>query len=207
MRRVGAGLRPGPGVVPPARDGAGGGRGRHLGLLPPLDAAHRSRPRQLPDDPALRERRRRQAIAGGYRLPVDHAVAEEDITLVGVGTIMPEVIAAANSLETQGVHAGVVCLTSPDLVFRSFQQRSTRRPGVGGGILDELLPPEHGVPLLTVLDGHPHTLTFLAAARGDRIRCLGVTEFGQSSSLDDAHRLHGIDTDTITDAALTLLGR
>src|SRR6476620_6690401 len=45
MRRVGAGLRPGPGVVPPARDGAGGGRGRHLGLLPPLDAAHRSRPR------------------------------------------------------------------------------------------------------------------------------------------------------------------
>ena len=35
----------GPGVVPPARDGAGRGRGRHLGLLPPLDAADRSRPR------------------------------------------------------------------------------------------------------------------------------------------------------------------
>ncbi len=162
---------------------------------------------QLPDDPALRERRRRQAIAGGYRLPVDHAVAEEDITLVGVGTIMPEVIRAANSLEIQGVHAGVICLTSPDLVFRSFQQRGTRVGGVGGGILDELLPLEHRVPLVTVLDGHPHTLAFLGAARGDRIRCLGVTEFGQSSSLDDAHRLHGIDTDSITDAALTLLSR
>jgi len=63
------------------------------------------------------------------------------------------------------------------------------------------------VPLVTVQDGHPHTLAFLGAARGDRIRCLGVSEFGQSSSLDDAHRLHGIDTGTITDAALTLLGR
>ena len=32
----------------------------------------------------------------------------------------------------------------------------------------------------------------------------GVTEFGQSSSLDDAYRIHGIDTAAIVDAALTL---
>ena len=53
-----------------------------------------------------------------------------------------------------------------------------------------------------MLDGHPHTLAFLAGARGDRIRCLGVTEFGQSSSLPDAYALHGLDTDSIVDAAL-----
>jgi hypothetical protein len=60
---------------------------------------------------------------------------------------------------------------------------------------------------VTVLDGHPHTLAFLAGVRGDRIRCLGVTEFGQSSDLDDAYRIHRIDTGSIVDAALTLVGR
>ena len=60
---------------------------------------------------------------------------------------------------------------------------------------------------MTVLDGHPHTLAFLAAARGDRIRCLGVTEFGQSTDLADAYALHGIDAASIVDAALALVGR
>ena len=49
--------------------------------------------------------------------------------------------------------------------------------------------------------------TGLAAARGDRIRCLGVTEFGQSSDLTDAYAIHRIDTGAIIDAALGLLGR
>ena len=49
--------------------------------------------------------------------------------------------------------------------------------------------------------------SFLAGVRGDRTRCLGVSEFGQSSGLEDAYALHGIDTGSIADAALSLLGR
>ncbi|MEV4277956.1 transketolase-like TK C-terminal-containing protein [Actinoplanes xinjiangensis] len=161
----------------------------------------------VPDDPAQRERRRRQVVAGGYRLPAGHPPASEDVTLVGVGAIMPEVIAAAGALAAAGVNAGVVCLTSPDLVFRSFQQRGARDAGVGGDIVSELFPDGRRAPLVTVHDGHPHTLAFLGAVRGDRIRCLGVTEFGQSSSLADAYRLHGIDTESIIDAALTVTDR
>ena len=153
---------------------------------------------RLPDEPALLERRRRQAIAGGYRL-TSHDLASEQVTLVGVGALMPEVVAAADLLASSGVTAGVVCLTSPDLVFRSWQQ--------GGGIVEELFPGDHPAPLVTVLDGHPHTLSFLAGVRGDRTRCLGVSEFGQSSGLEDAYALHGIDTGSIADAALSLLGR
>ncbi|WP_416366388.1 transketolase-like TK C-terminal-containing protein, partial [Nocardioides sp.] len=159
----------------------------------------------LPDDPALVERRRRQAVAGGYRLPADHALGDEQVTLVGVGAIMPEVLAAAESLRGQGVLAGVVCLTSPDLVFRSFQQRGRRGGGTGGDVLEELLPTSTPAPLVTVLDGHPHTLSFLAGARGDRIRCLGVEDFGQSSGLADAYALHGLDVAAIVDAALGLV--
>ncbi len=162
---------------------------------------------QVPEHPDLAERRRRQAVAGGYRLPADHDLAHEQVTLVGVGAIMPEVIAAARVLTDHDIRAGVVCLTSPDLVFRSFQQRGTRKAGAGGALVDEILPSAHPVPLVTVLDGHPHTLAFLAGVRGDRIRCLGVSEFGQSSSVDDAYELHGIDTGSIIDAALTLVGQ
>lgn len=161
----------------------------------------------VPDDPVLAERRRRQVIAGGYRLPTAHRLEDEAVTLVGVGAIMPEVLAAAESLTSQGVTVGVVCLTSPDLVFRSFQQRGQRASGTGGQIIEELFPRDHPTPLVTVLDGHPHTLSFLAGARGDVIRCLGVTDFGQSSALADAYALHGIDTASIVDAALGIVGR
>ncbi len=160
----------------------------------------------LPEDPALLERRRRQAIAGGYRL-TSHAPAPDDVTLVGVGALMPEVLEAAAVLSSAGVTAGVVCLTSPDLVFRSWQQRSSLGVGEGSGIVDLLFPASAAAPLVTVLDGHPHTLSFLAGVRGDRTRCLGVTDFGQSSGLEDAYALHGVDAGSIADAALSLLGR
>lgn len=161
---------------------------------------------ELPEDPILLERRRRQAIAGGYRL-TRHEPSTEQVTLVGVGAIMPEVIAAAQVLNAQGIIAGVVCLTSPDLVFRSFNQRGRLAMAEAGDIIDTLFPASASAPLVTVIDGHPHTLSFLAGARGDRIRCLGVSDFGQSSNLADAYALHGIDTGSIVDAALTLLAR
>ncbi|WP_235737260.1 transketolase-like TK C-terminal-containing protein [Nocardioides alcanivorans] len=153
----------------------------------------------LPEDPVLLERRRRHAVAGGYRI-TDHSPASEEITLVGVGAVMPEVLAAAENLAQLGVTAGVVCLTSPDLVFRSSQGR-------GSDIADILFPATRAAPLVTVMDGHPHTLSFLGGIRGDRSRNLGVTDFGQSSDLADAYALHGIDTATVVDTALGLLGR
>lgn len=153
----------------------------------------------LPDDEVLRERRRRHAVAGGYRLTSPDGTVEQ-VTLVGVGAMMPEVLAASEFLNGQGVPTAVVCLTSPDLVFRSSQGR-------GSDIADVLFPAERASALVTVMDGHPHTLAFLTGIRGDRATNLGVTEFGQSSDLGDAYRLHGIDATSIIDAALSLVGR
>lgn len=110
-------------------------------------------------------------------------------------------------LTNHGITAGVVSLTSPDLVFRSFNQRGRIGETQGDDILNVLFPAASPAPIVTAMDGHPHTLAFLAGARGDRIRCLGVTDFGQSSSLEDAYKLHGIDTESIVDAALTLVDR
>jgi pyruvate dehydrogenase E1 component len=120
---------------------------------------------QVPSDPALLERRRAQVCAGGYRITLRDP-ASEHVTLVGMGAIVPEVLSAAEVLEAQGIFAGVVCVTSADLLFRSLRQRHSRQCGIGGDILDELLPREYPTPQVTVLDGHPHTLAFLSAARG-----------------------------------------
>ena len=186
-----------------AQIGKPGGRSAYFRLSTrPLDQTTS----QVPEDPILRERRRKHAVAGGYRLS-EHAVGSEQVTLVGVGAIMPEVVAAAEKLAGWGIVAGVVCLTSPDLIFRSLQERHAVSGSLRSGIVDDLFPSSQGTPIVSILDGHPHTLSFLAAIRGDAIRCLGVTEFGQSSNLADAHALHRIDADAISSAALDVLGR
>ena len=59
---------------------------------------------------------------------------------------------------------------------------------------------------MTVLDGHPHTLAFLAEVRGVPATHLGVTKFGQSGDLDSVYRYVGLDVDSIVRAALDLVG-
>ena len=98
----------------------------------------------------------------------------------------------------------MICLTSPDLVFRALQARRGLADG-DAAILDELFPPERAAPMITVLDGHPHTLSFLSAVRCVPIAALGVTDFGQSGDVADLYRYFGIDADTIVGAALDLL--
>ena len=69
-------------------------------------------------------------------------------------------------------------------------------------MLDAAFPADRAAPLVTVIDGHPHTLAFLAGVHRVHARHLGVTTFGQSSDLASAYAIHGIDTDSIVTAAL-----
>ncbi|GAB3696856.1 transketolase-like TK C-terminal-containing protein [Saccharopolyspora tripterygii] len=147
----------------------------------------------VPADPAARERRRRQVVGGGYLLRRD---PDPQVTLVGMGALMTETLAAADRLADQGIGADVVCVTSADLLFRAHRGDADR------GVLGQVLPAERARPMVTVLDGHPHALAFLAGVNGVRGAHLGVTGFGQSGSLDDVYRHHGLDTDSIIRAAL-----
>ncbi|MCT9868346.1 transketolase-like TK C-terminal-containing protein [Paenarthrobacter aurescens] len=187
-----------------SRIGIPGGRSAYFRLTTrPLDQALAA----MPADTVLLERRRRHAVAGGYRLS-DHDPLQDNVTLVGVGAMMPEVIASAARLKALGIMAGVVCLTSSDLVFESLQSRNSMNRGAttdGFDIIDALFPRHAPAPLVTVQDGHPHALSFLAGARGDRTISLGVKDFGQSSDLQDAYRIHGIDEESIVNAAVNLV--
>jgi len=153
---------------------------------------------EVPVDPAARERRRRQVVAGGYAL---RRAESPDVTVVAMGAVVTEALSAADRLARQDVVADVICVTSPGLLFRALQARQGRQEGPSW-ILDQVFPGSHAAPMVTVLDGHPHTLAFLGAVNQVPVTSLGVTGFGQSGSLADVYRLHGLDADSIVTAAL-----
>jgi pyruvate dehydrogenase E1 component len=156
----------------------------------------------VPEDPAARERRRRQAVAGGYML---RAAATPSGTIVAMGALVPEALAASERLAAQGTTVDVVCVTSPGLLYEALQGRNGQNQDAPSWILEQILPSERAVPMVTVLDGHPHTLAFLANVHQVRSRNLGVDTFGQAGGIDDVYRYHGVDTDSIVRAVLDLL--
>jgi len=157
---------------------------------------------QWPEERNARDARRRAALAGGYRLRT--AGGRPDAVLVGVGAMLPEVCEAADELEEAGMAVDVLCLTSPALVFRALQARRGL-DSADVDVLESLFPPERAAPIVAVLDGHPHTLSFLGAVRNVPITSLGVSDFGQSGDLEDLYRHFGIDADTIIGAAFDLV--
>ena len=168
-----------------AQLGKPGGTSAYLRLSTrPIDQSHHTGTREA-------------VIAGGYKLREHDTPA---LSIAVMGALVPEALAAADTLtEDAGIAVEVVCVTSADLLFRSFQARS----GLGDGdprTLEKLF--RKGVPIVSLLDGHPHTLSFL----GSPITCLGVQRFGQAGDITELYEHHQIDAESVVGAALDLLG-
>ncbi len=153
-----------------------------------------------PIDQGLHTGTRSEVLAGGYRL---RSPADPRLCIAVMGALVPEAVEAADVLEREaGVAAEVVCVTSADLLFRSLQARS----GLGEGdpsTVERLFG--SGIPIVTLLDGHPHTLAFLAGVAGAPIACLGVQRFGQSGDIAELYEHHQIDAESVVGAGLDLL--
>jgi pyruvate dehydrogenase E1 component len=156
---------------------------------------------EVPTDPAARERRRRQVVSGAYTL---RPCAQPAVCIVAMGAMVTEALQAAERLIQMEIETEVICVTSPSRVYDAFQARQglTDAPT---WILDQVFPADRAAPMVTVLDGHPHTLTFLQAINRVPGKSLGVSRFGQAGALHDVYRYHGIDTDGIVRAALDLV--
>ena len=156
----------------------------------------------VPADPAARELRRRQVVAGAY--PLRQSAGDPAVTIAAMGALVPQALAAAERLASLGTAVDVVVVTSPRLLFDAVQARA----GQGTAdtwVLGSAFPERRAAPLVTLLDGHPHTLAFLAGINRVRATHLGVTRFGQSGDLDSVYRYHGIDADSVLAAALDLI--
>jgi pyruvate dehydrogenase E1 component len=133
------------------------------------------------------------AIAGGYWLRPPAPGAEAAI--VAMGAVMPEALAAWESLREEVPGLGLLAVTSPDLLHRGW------RAGAGGSHVEALLAPlRPGARLVTLCDAAPASLSWLGGVRGQRVVPLGVDSFGQTGDLVDLFGRYGLDEDAVVAA-------
>jgi pyruvate dehydrogenase E1 component len=130
-----------------------------------------------------------EVVAGGYWLK--RPESETAGAIVYTGALSTEAMQAAAKLG--GV--GILAVTSPDRLYRDWQ-----RGGGGSHIAAVLSSLDRDAPLVTVLDGHPATLSWIGSVAGHRIRALGVDGFGQCGGLSDLYEAYGIDAGAIVAA-------
>jgi pyruvate dehydrogenase E1 component len=150
---------------------------------------------------------RKQVLDGGYRIVEGRDGSDASAPVVQIattGTLLPEAIEAARYLQSEGVAANVLNLTSPRRLFERWQ--AAQAQGKGQQALDWLIPAaERRAPIVTVHDASSHALSWLGSVHGAPVRALGVDRFGQSGARDDLYRSAGIDTMSIIEAAFSLV--
>src|SRR5207248_8419516 len=128
--------------------------------------------------PALRD----AIVRGGYWLIPPGPDA--DVAIIGTGAVTPEAIASHEAIREDIPGAGLMVVTSADRLHsdwlaamraRSAGDRAARSHIEG--LLGRLDP---RAALVTVLDGHPASLSWLGSVARHRIVPLGVDRFGQS---------------------------
>ena len=145
---------------------------------------------------------RQQIMAGAYWLRAPQSGAE--LAIVCCGAVTAEAMAAHEEILEDVPGAGLLVVTSPDLAYRdwnhAWRHRASGRYEARSHIGRLLDPLAADAALVTVIDGHPATLSWLGSASRRRVYSLGVEKFGQSGDIEDLYRLHGIDSDAILNA-------
>ena len=77
----------------------------------------------------------------------------------------------------------------------------------GPPFMSDVIPlTERNVPVVTVVDGHPHTLAWIGGALATPTFPLGVTRYGQSGLPEDLYREYEIDASSIMAVSYDALG-
>ena len=154
---------------------------------------------------------RQGAIDGAYwlRKPGPNC----DVVIAYQGAVAPEAIAAAGMIGGTRRDVGVLAVTSADRLNAGWTaaQRERARGHAGARshvetLLDTL---PSSCTIVTVIDGHPATLSWLGSVCGHKTIPLGVEHFGQTGTIDDLYRHFRIDRTAIADTvrALTIGNR
>ena len=178
----------------------------------PVDQAPFSQARERLGEALLRS----QVLAGAYRL-VDgrnstslHNEASNApvVHLVGIGSVMPEVLEAARVLASEGVIAHVVDITSPGRLYGSWQRtlkqgiRTASTPSFPGAMRPVFT---ERAPIVSVHDGASHAMAWLGSALGMPQVAMGVDSFGQSGTIGELYKIHDLDSGSIINGALAAL--
>ncbi|MCC7321798.1 MAG: transketolase [Rubellimicrobium sp.] len=131
-----------------------------------------------------------------------------EVVIAYQGAVAPEAIAAAAHLAEGRREVAVLAVTSADRLHAGWSAaQRLRRQGITAAAChaEALLGavPRHAA-LVTVIDAHPATLSWLGGVMGHRVIALGVDAFGQTGTIGDLYRHHGIDTAAIVAAVSAL---
>ncbi|ESX04553.1 transketolase [Mesorhizobium sp. LSJC268A00] len=145
----------------------------------------------------------RDIVNGAYwlRPPGPNA----SVVIAYQGVVAPEAIAATGLLAEDRRDVGLLAITSADRLNAGWQaaERARQRGAIGAlSHIERLLTPlSRDCGIVTVIDGHPATLAWLGGVHGHRVKALGVEQFGQTGTIADLYRHHGLDTNAIVHAA------
>jgi pyruvate dehydrogenase E1 component len=132
-----------------------------------------------------------------------------DLVVAYTGAVAPEAIEAVGFIGESHRDVGLLAVTSADRLHAGWTAaRALRRDRRGVQYLSHieklLAPLSRDCGIVSVIDGHPATLGWLGSVRGNRVEALGVEHFGQTGTISDLYRHHGIDANAIIDAAESL---
>jgi len=147
-------------------------------------------------------------IRGAYWLQPPTPATEVVIAYQGV--LADQAVAAAGMIGGERRNVAVLAVTSADRLNAGWHgsQRARCRGEVSApSHIEALLAevPRHA-GLVTAIDGHPATLSWLGGVHGHRTISLGVEHFGQTGTVSDLYRHFGIDAEAIRLAALSFFG-
>ena len=128
-------------------------------------------------------------VAGGYWLIWPRSPKAGAI--IYTGALATEAIAAQEKIPD----AGVIAITSADRLYKDWHSN-----GKDSKIFKLLATIDRSAPVVTVLDGHPATLSWIGSVAGHQVRALGVNDFGQCGKIDELYGAHSIDRDAIVSA-------
>lgn len=171
---------------------------------------------------AILEAVRQDVLAGGYWLiqrsgDEDYQPGDNVVTILAMGAMGVEAMAASELLRERGICADVLICTSPELLLGRFAERDSfaqlNKLGVNGAVhlvgtagevldaADVLLLAARSIPIVSVVDGEPGILDNAGSIVGVKQVSLGVKRFSKSGRPQEVFAYHNMHADAIVEAA------
>jgi pyruvate dehydrogenase E1 component len=149
---------------------------------------------------------RQGAIDGAYWLREPGPNCE--VIIAYQGAVAPEAIKATGMISQGRRDVGVLAVTSADRLNAGWTAAQRARANGTKDAVSHIETLLQDLPrscvLITVIDGHPATLSWLGGVWGHRTISHGVEHFGQTGTIADLYRHFRIDAEALVGSASEL---
>ena len=149
----------------------------------------------------LSEELKSDILSGAYWL---EQMPNTDIVIICSGIIVEEVLKCKENLINDSISLSILLAISPDKLYRDWEN-SKKVSSEKSHIEKKLDNITKDVPIITIIDGHSSSLSWIGSVKGHKIFPLGVNKFGQSGDLKEIYEYTNIDFKSIIDSIARIL--